>query len=620
MPGLPADEIVTDLYNVAVQDGVFHLHIAPTDRASLAEARRLGERLPAAALATRSLPFARTIRVHSTPLRCSHWENTSSFFIRPYHLGNICHLYNENLLPLIETTRTIPTGNTRRLYTFKANMPQSRARPLEHWPLVTNALASVIRDASELLDPPRGSGGGTSSGGGGSVGGVARRCLSHVAWGLGPKPFYVSFRVAATQRTVARLRSLLLGAWALPRLLATAPRTNLTSPQPQPPTTVLLRRRSSEQRSLSASSLRLLSREVAIDASCDFSMPVKEQLALISNARVLVGLHGAGLANAMFAREGVVVVEFKGSYGMTDFVYRKYAQTVHGGFVALHVRETRLKHALTAAHAAIVRHCLTELIEGPATAAADTFTAAPETDGRSLRRRRCVALPHVIQVAAVGHTWDCTFRDWPKPWRPPVCPTPSWVEHVGAEPKPEWDEDADAPSGPRRRRGGAGRGGTVISARIVQRRSAARGRPLRPTRKPPYMPPRKPPSNGRRLQVGGGADVGCWRAHAHAALRPREGSRCAVRFATLLEATRSCRQQQRWCAGVTRDWKGVDVPESCRKGRLFELRQLPLSTYDGKWTGYMSWLPLPANETCEPPAPTPPGGRLFNVSEHARVS
>ena len=37
-------------------------------------------------------------------------------------------------------------------------------------------------------------------------------------------------------------------------------------------------------------------------------------------------LHGAGLANVMFAREGAVVVEFKGSYGMTDFVYRKYAQ------------------------------------------------------------------------------------------------------------------------------------------------------------------------------------------------------------------------------------------------------------------------------------------------------
>lgn len=41
---------------------------------------------------------------------------------------------------------------------------------------------------------------------------------------------------------------------------------------------------------------------------------------------MLLGLHGAGLANVMFAREGAVVVEFKGSYGMTDFVYRKYAQ------------------------------------------------------------------------------------------------------------------------------------------------------------------------------------------------------------------------------------------------------------------------------------------------------
>ena len=36
-------------------------------------------------------------------------------------------------------------------------------------------------------------------------------------------------------------------------------------------------------------------------------------------ADVLVGLHGAGLANIIFAREGAVLIEFKGDYGRTDY-------------------------------------------------------------------------------------------------------------------------------------------------------------------------------------------------------------------------------------------------------------------------------------------------------------
>ena len=55
LPQLPADEHVTDLYNVSIAGGVFHIHIAPGDAQSLRVAHSLGSRLPAAALAAREL-------------------------------------------------------------------------------------------------------------------------------------------------------------------------------------------------------------------------------------------------------------------------------------------------------------------------------------------------------------------------------------------------------------------------------------------------------------------------------------------------------------------------------------------------------------------------------------
>ena len=74
--------------------------------------------------------------------------------------------------------------------------------------------------------------------------------------------------------------------------------------------------------------------------------------------------------------------------------------------------------------------------------------------------------------------------------------------------------------------------------------------------------------------------------------------------------TRAPRFAQAWCGGVTRDWKGAEAPRICRK-RLYELRKLPLATYQGHWTGYTSWLPV--NQSCEPPQATPVGQRPLDL-------
>ena len=83
--------------------GVLHVHIAPSDRESAWWAQRLGAKLPAQAIASYNVPKSISVRVHSTPLTCERWDNVTAFFIKPYHLNNLAHLYNENILPLIDT-------------------------------------------------------------------------------------------------------------------------------------------------------------------------------------------------------------------------------------------------------------------------------------------------------------------------------------------------------------------------------------------------------------------------------------------------------------------------------------------------------------------------------------
>jgi capsular polysaccharide biosynthesis protein len=71
---------------------------------------------------------------------------------------------------------------------------------------------------------------------------------------------------------------------------------------------------------------------VEVEVMTDFGGAVPDQFKLYMQADIIIGLHGAGLTNAMFSRKGVVVVEFKSAYGSAE-VYRKIAQSREGGYV-----------------------------------------------------------------------------------------------------------------------------------------------------------------------------------------------------------------------------------------------------------------------------------------------
>ena len=422
---LPKEEHVTDFTNVVARSegghvGTFHAAVHPHDEASLREVSTFaGGLLPPRALATYSTSWKLKVAAVSSPSPAlCEWEPSAVFFVRMYNVGNLCHLINELLLPLLALA--LPRPAPREIYTFEVP-GDPRVKPLPIFTAIVSQLADrvgnvnqffasikqPIKAPSHLQSSPGTAG---EPGAAGSSGELLQqsgpgRCLRSVTWGLGIKPMYNAFRVGELRRTIGSMRAMLLGGNQLP------------PPGASRPTTIFIQRKGSSARHRFIPDLAPLRRQIEIDEMCcDFSKPLAEQLRHISQASVVIGLHGAGLANVMFAREGAILLEFKGWYGLTDYVYRKYVQAIYGGWAVLHIDEPRgkLGHVLTDEHAVVARECLADLQQGGAA--------------------RCRKLPFVMQASPVGHDWDCWFREWLPSGRlaakPLLCPTPSWVEAI----------------------------------------------------------------------------------------------------------------------------------------------------------------------------------------------
>lgn len=56
---------------------------------------------------------------------------------------------------------------------------------------------------------------------------------------------------------------------------------------------------------------------------------------LFAGADIILGMHGAGLSNALFAPEGFVLVELHGAYGASLDLFRKIAQARKGGYISV---------------------------------------------------------------------------------------------------------------------------------------------------------------------------------------------------------------------------------------------------------------------------------------------
>ena len=273
--------------------------------------------------------------------------------------------------------------------------PNQSEAPLPHWRLFTDQLARATAPAAAMF----------ASGG--------ERCVTRLLWGGGRKPFYNSFRVEPFREQLRRLRRMLVLPQLTPILDQSAPRR-----------AIWIRRKRGLHRglqNLGEVEALLAERgmhegwrwEPRVGACCDFAAPLREQARVIGAADLIIGLHGAGLANVLFARRGAILLEYKGFYGITDFVYRKMVQLVHGGFVAVRADENARTHLVNPEQAAAGVHCVHALLSNEPT-----------------RLARCERLPYVMQVWPIGHDNDCSFAEWaPKP--PPVCPPPSHLLRLG---------------------------------------------------------------------------------------------------------------------------------------------------------------------------------------------
>ena len=136
---------------MAVGRGEVRVHLEPLDNESLYWATRLGGRLPSQALAARGLPGSRRLRiVTGVPLNSSCTTSTeapAAFFVRPYHTSNMCHLYNEALLPMAHLMHAVPSP--RDLYFYGDHM--TRERPLKHWDVVAHFIAGKVEHATNFF-------------------------------------------------------------------------------------------------------------------------------------------------------------------------------------------------------------------------------------------------------------------------------------------------------------------------------------------------------------------------------------------------------------------------------------------------------------------------------------
>ena len=130
--------------HVSVGHGEVRVYIHPSDSESLHWAQKLGGTLPDQALAARNLAGSRRVTIlRRLPLNhsCVAREAPAAFFVRPYHTANMCHLYNEALLPMAHLMHGVPPP--RELYYYGDHMLHER--PLKHWDEVRARFGAAAR-------------------------------------------------------------------------------------------------------------------------------------------------------------------------------------------------------------------------------------------------------------------------------------------------------------------------------------------------------------------------------------------------------------------------------------------------------------------------------------------
>ena len=176
-----------------------------------------------------------------------------------------------------------------------------------------------------------------------------------------------------------------------------------------------------------------------VDANCCAWSDAKKTLRSFAGADIVLGPHGAGLANALLARRGLVLVEVHGDFGAELDLFRKVADGRAGGYVSVKGRFSGAGGmTFTAEDASQIAACAVNVwLDGRnARVANATVTTSSETlqacgrvgpDPSSPKlfvgsRKRLGSGGALIEGAAVvGHDVDCSSPGKPAPNKY-VCP------------------------------------------------------------------------------------------------------------------------------------------------------------------------------------------------------
>mmetsp|Transcript_27672 Transcript_27672/g.65718 ORF Transcript_27672/g.65718 Transcript_27672/m.65718 type:complete len:562 (+) Transcript_27672:277-1962(+) len=227
---------------------------------------------------------------------CTSYRNHTAVFQGFHHTDNMHHLMNDNILPLGTNILGHPScegGN------FVCDPPvvmyelpgkktlQSRSPNPALWPLM-DSVVRERRSAENLL-----------SGG--------PHCIARLTWGSGPLMNYHNF--TATYAKVSKIlrKSFFNTIGLAPGQYLMNATTGVSA--------LLMKRRPHGNRYLSTrmrAELREQGRVQGLDVleCCDWTLPLHDVFHSISNASVLMGAHGAGLANLAFSRDGAVMLDF----------------------------------------------------------------------------------------------------------------------------------------------------------------------------------------------------------------------------------------------------------------------------------------------------------------------
>jgi hypothetical protein len=333
-----------DLWNVVFDARSKRVRMYQPDRVSREAIRRIGGKLTNRMLATSGPVAEMAIDIVERPLDvttdCDTRLSVAAYFIRPWFWDNSWHFMND-AAALSSWMRNTPGCDnmlcpnvTKMLLVYHDKggevIPPGSLR-------VTETLTRLFHTTASWRK---------------TIGTGQRYCISSMHWGLGirclgtitryPHPHTEERRLA-----VNAYRNGVFNALGLHKLLQAeqrryhfGPKRGGFGPNGKALAVHVLREKKSG-RFLSDDSTRILQtlfseRNVSMVPCCNFQrQPLSEILELFGRADFVIGAHGAGLSNMVFAQRGAVLVELKTWFRREQDMFRKIAQARWGGYLSV---------------------------------------------------------------------------------------------------------------------------------------------------------------------------------------------------------------------------------------------------------------------------------------------